>query len=407
MVVTVLSAGFALVAAYFAGLAAERLRLPRLTGYLLSGMALGPYSLNLITQPVVERMGFVNGLAVAMIAFIAGLEMNVRRFRPRLGVMLHLGAVTLFVLYAGLFAACWFAWPWLGIAPELQGLQKAAVVAVLTTVLASLSPTITIAIISETEAEGPFTELTLAIVILADLALILLFSLTMQLARQALGAAPDAPVIVSLTREIAGSLVFGAAGGFLIAAYLRLARAALPVVVIGFCALLAAGVRFGFEPLLAGLAAGLVVENLVPPRGDHLREALKHGALPVFVVFFTAAGASLPLSVLAVTGGIALGLSLVRMGLILVGTRLATYSARRHRGDIPAEMSNRLWMGFVSQAGVTLGLTLIVSREFQGWGDLVQRLMICLIVFHELVGPVLFRTALARAGEIHHTGVKR
>jgi hypothetical protein len=57
-------------------------------------------------------------------------------------------------------------------------------------------------------------------------------------------------------------------------------------------------------------------------------------------------------------------------------------------------------MGLVSQAGVTLGLTILIASEFRTWGGQVQSLMVALIAMHELIGPVLFRAALARAGEI-------
>jgi hypothetical protein len=57
-------------------------------------------------------------------------------------------------------------------------------------------------------------------------------------------------------------------------------------------------------------------------------------------------------------------------------------------------------MGLVSQAGVPLGLTTIVASEFPGWGTSVQTLLVAMIALHELVGPMLFRTALAQAGEI-------
>ena len=57
-------------------------------------------------------------------------------------------------------------------------------------------------------------------------------------------------------------------------------------------------------------------------------------------------------------------------------------------------------MGLVSQAGVTLGLSVLLASEFPGWGGRIQTLMVALIALHEIVGPVLFRGALGRAGEI-------
>ena len=67
---------------------------------------------------------------------------------------------------------------------------------------------------------------------------------------------------------------------------------------------------------------------------------------------------------------------------------------------MPKEIGDPTWMGLVSQAGVTLGLTILVASEFPTWGARLQALMVALIAMHELIGPVLFRAALARAGEI-------
>jgi Kef-type K+ transport system membrane component KefB len=359
-------------------------------------MICGPYLANIITRPMARELQLINGLAVVLIAFIAGLEMNFRRLRPRLRAMLELGGIAMLVLYGALLAIFWLAWPWLGIAPELTGLQRLAVVALLTTVVASFSPTVTIALVAESRASGPLTELTLAVVILADLLLILFFTLVMQLVRFAFGGDQDVGLFVSLSWEIFGSFAFGAAAGSLFAFYLRHVGREIPVALLGFCALIAGvGAEMHLEPLLAALAAGLVVENIAPPRGDKLKEAVERGALPVLVVFFAAAGASLQLDALATIGGIALAVSALRMLLIWLAARIGVAYAR-----IDPATGGLVWMGLVSQAGVTLGLTLIVAGEYPTWGATMQTLMVSLIAIHQLTGPVLFRAALGRAGEI-------
>ena len=70
------------------------------------------------------------------------------------------------------------------------------------------------------------------------------------------------------------------------------------------------------------------------------------------------------------------------------------------KGPLGPPIGDKVWMGMVSQAGVTLGLTLIIAGEYPTWGATVQTLVVSLIALHQLVGPVLFRAALARAGEI-------
>ncbi len=126
-----------------------------------------------------------------------------------------------------------------------------------------------------------------------------------------------------------------------------------------------------------------------------LKDAIERSALPVLVVFFAAAGASLQINALAVIGIVALAVSVVRLLLI----RSATFAAGRYAG-LPPALAGWVWMGLVSQAGVTLGLTLIIAGEFPTWGSQLQTLSVALIAIHELVGPVLFRSALVRAGEV-------
>lgn len=393
---TALALGFALIAAAVSGTLIERIGLPRVTGYLVFGMLVGPYMANIITRPMARELQLINGLAVVLIAFIAGLEMNFERLRPQLRAIARLSGVSMLVMYAGLFTAFWLGWSWLGITGEFTTLQQLAIVAVLTTMVASYSPTVTIALIAESRASGPLSELTLAVVILADLVLILLFTLVIQFVRFSFGGAGEVGLLVSLSWEIFGSFAFGSVVGAVFAFYLRHVGREVPVALLAVCALIAGvGSQLHIEPLLAALAAGLVVENIAPPRGDMLKEAVERGALPVLVVFFAAAGASLQLDALAIIGWVAVAVSALRMFLIWSGARFGAQYA-----GIGPPIGGLVWMGLVSQAGVTLGLALLVSAEYPTWGATVQTLMLALIALHQLSGPVLFRAALARAGEI-------
>ncbi|HTI36991.1 MAG TPA: cation:proton antiporter [Vicinamibacterales bacterium] len=393
---TALAIGVALVAAALVGRIAERIGLPRVTGYLVFGLLCGPSIANIITRPMARELQIVNGLAVTLIAFVAGLEMNLRRLAPRLTVIARVGGVTILLTYLMIFVAVWTAWPWLRIAPGFTGIHRLAASALLTALVASFSPTVSIAIVAEARAAGPFTELTLAIVILADLVLILAFTLIMQFVRVTFGTAAHVSLFAGVTWEIFGSFAFGALAGGVLALYLAHIGREVAIVVLGFCVVIA-GVaeHFQLEPLMAALAAGLVVENLAPSAGDVVKEGVERSALPVLVVFFAAAGASLQLDALATLGWIALGVAAARTGAIWISARLGRAAA-----GLSDEVTAMTWMALVSQAGVTLGLTLIVAAEFPGWGTTIETLMLALIALHQLIGPVLYRAALARAGEI-------
>ncbi len=392
-----LALGVALIAGSIVGWLFEFLRLPRITGYLVFGLLCGPYVANIITQQMARDLQLANGLAIAVVAFIAGLQLNLSRLRPQLGTLSAIGGVTVLVGWAGLFALLYAVWPWLPIEPALAPLQRAAAVALAVTILMGLSPTVTIAIITDSRARGPLSEMAVAVVVLADLAIIVLFGVCLQAARFAFDATGGSGLVrlAATGWALVGSLAFGAIVGALFALYLRYIGREVTVVLLAMCAVLTGiGSAMHFEPLLAAVAAGLVVQNVMPPTGEVLRDAIERGAMPLLVLFFAAAGASLHIEAVATIGVTALALSATRLALVRAGTRLGAWMA--HQDTREARL---LWRALMSKAGVTLGLTVLVAGEFAGWGLRLQTLMVAVIALHELVGPILFRSALVQLKE--------
>ena len=120
---TALALGFALIGALVTGDALRRFQLPRVTGYLLFGLVVGPYLGNLITQTMAVQLQVVTGIATTLIALIAGLTLSFERLGPRLGAIVRLTAATLAVTMTGMSAVAWILWPWLPIAREAVGIS--------------------------------------------------------------------------------------------------------------------------------------------------------------------------------------------------------------------------------------------------------------------------------------------
>jgi trehalose-6-phosphate synthase/Kef-type K+ transport system membrane component KefB len=394
---TALALGFTLVGAMVAGDLLRRFHLPRLTGYLLFGLMFGPYLGNVISEPMARQLQIVNGVATTLIAFIAGLAINFERLGRRAAGIARITVITLGVAIAGLFAVAWLAWPWLPVAPGATGLPKLAMIALLVVIVVSFSPTMTAAVISETGARGHLSELVLAMVVLADVLVLVLFSLLMQGARAVMtGDTDDIGVLVRLGWELGGAIAFGSLVGALFALYLRYVAREVSIVLIAVCAILGqVGAAQQFEPLLAAMAAGLVIENLAVAEGDALKVALQRSALPVLVVFFVAVGTSLRVDTLAAVGAVAIGLVVIRIALIRLGLAIGMRAA-----EVDPRVGAYAWTGLISQAGITLGLASVVATEFPTWGGQVQMLLVALIAIDELLGPPIFRTGLAHAGEI-------
>jgi trehalose 6-phosphate synthase len=396
---TALVLGFVLIGAWLAGDALRWLRMPRLTGYLLFGVAIGPYAGNLITGTMASQLQVVAGIATTLIALIAGLTLSVERLGPRFAPIARFTAMTVLLPLAMIFAVAWAAWPWLPIDAGAMGLSRVAMALLLAVMIVSFSPTMTAAVITDTAARGRLSQLVLAVVVMADLVLLVFFALTMQLARVVLnpgGNLTFAAVAARVAWESGGAIAFGSLVGALFALYLRYVSREVPLVLLGVCALLSqVGSVQQFEPLLAAMAAGLVIENLSVAQGDALRTAVRQAAPPVLVVFFVAVGAALRLDAVAATTVLIVAVVVLRLAAIRLGV-----AAGLRLSGLDPEPARHVWTGLVSQAGITLGFAAVAANEFGAWAMQVQVLLVGAIAINELIGPVVFRRGLSNAGDL-------
>jgi Kef-type K+ transport system membrane component KefB len=212
---------------------------------------------------------------------------------------------------------------------------------------------------------------------------------------------PSASVSVENLRavghELLGSVSLGTTLGLLLIAYLRLlgTQVLLLLVAIGFA--LSAGLQYlRFEPMLTFLTAGFVVQNL-SKQGDVLLHVIEDTGGIVFIVFFATAGAHLDLPLLATMWPIALSLCFARF----VATYIAHRAGAALADDTPL-VKRWGWSSLVSQAGLTLGLSAVLAHTFPQIGEGLRSLVVATVAINEVVGPIFFKLALERAGEVRN-----
>lgn len=394
---TVLGFGFLVLAALQAGSVFAALRLPRLTGYLLCGVLTGPDVLGLLTRAMVGDLRLVNGVAVSLIALTAGGELDLRALRPRLrsvvvtSLLALLSAIVAITLTSMLFSSR------LPFMAGLSGGQQWSVALTLGVLLASLSPAVTIAIFSETGSDGPVSETSLGVVVFADILIIVAFTAVHALDASVfhLRGGGDLSPLVKLSIEIGGSALVGALVALAILAWHRIVREHLSLFILAVCIIATeVGSRLHLDALLVCLVAGLLLQNVLGLRGEVLAKVLAPAGLPIYAVFFALAGANLQLADLAVLWPLALLFSVVRgaalMGSARVGAKITG----------AGEMVER-WMplALIPQAGVSVGLAELLGRHFPEWGAGTRSLVLAVMTVNVVVGPLLLRYGLARAGE--------
>lgn len=396
----VLGFGFMLLTAFFSGRVFAELRLPKLTGYIACGILVGPYALDLVDTDMVSRLRIFNNVAISLIALTAGAEMNVREFRPLLRTVGYITLVGVLGTTVLLGTVLFFARSLLPFFAELSTGQALAVAFTIGVTVAAQSPAVVVALRDELRADGPVTRTVLGVVVLADFVIIVCFAIASAIAQFSLGEGADVGETVGrVSWELFGSIGIGAVAGLILSFYLSRVREGVGLFVLLLCVAIAeVGVRLHLDPLLIALGAGIVVQN-VGRVAEPLLHAIHDASLPIYVVFFATAGATIHLDVIPSVAAPAVLLIATRALGLLAGSRLGA----RLAGADPA-VQRFAGFGLLPQAGLALALALLFARTFPSFGEGAQALILSIVAINEILAPAFYRYALIRSGEATSTG---
>jgi len=394
---TALAFGFLVLAAVQSGEIAAQMRLPRLTGYLLCGLACGPSATGLLTAPMISGLKLVSSVAVGLIALSAGCELDLKHLRPRLRSVVAISGLSLVLGLAVVTGLVVAMGAWLPFLRDLTSPQRWVVAFNLGVLIASLSPSVVLALLTESGAQGPVSETGLGVVVFSDIAVIVLFGIGSSAAQQVFGGAHDGvSPVTKLAIELFGSVTLGASLAVAIRLWVRPVQRGLVLFILAVCVVSAeVGSRLHLDPLLINLAAGLMLQNVLRVSGEEIAHALEPASLPIFAVFFALAGAGLDLAVVRTLWVAALVFAAARAAALSAGALAGARLAR-------AEPVVRRWIPFalLPQAGVSVGLAELLARHFPAWGGGARALVLAVVTLNLIVGPVLLRMALLRSGEV-------
>lgn len=397
--------GAAAIIGFYMGRAARLARLPSLIGYMIVGVILGPSFLNLLSESVAEPLSFVTEIALGLVAFSIGAELSFSSLR-------RLGPGIVSIILAESFGAFFV------VTCAVYLLTRDAAMALVFGAMAPASaPAGTVAVIQEYKAKGNLTKALYAVVGFDDGLAIVIFGFAAAIARNILVAEAGGTGSRFLSalwmplREIGLSLVIGIAAGFAFCRIVRRLKESRDILIVTFGVVLIVtglSVRLHLSLILTNMIIGSVLVNT-------RREALVHrvtGSLVdvmplVFVLFFCLAGAHLELASLPALGAVGVVYILGRSAGLIGGARLGAAFGR-----VDPNVKKYVGLGILSQAGVAIGLSLIIRQDFAELaakysiphaleiGTSVLTTITATCIFFEIVGPILAKFALSRAGEI-------
>ena len=383
---TLLLVGITMMAGLIMSRAAKLVKLPNVTAFLVAGLIIGPCVAGIISREQAESMGIISEAALGFIAYSIGGEFKLSYLKKigkaPLTITFFQGMTTAVCVDVGLIL--------FGVDVPLALLLGAIGLAT--------APAATLMVVRQYKADGPVTQMLLPVVAMDDALGLMVFSISAAVAQGMLGGEVTiSSMLLTPLIEIVGSFALGAALGWLLAFGARFFASrgnklalsiALVLAGVGLCDIL------NLSSLLVCMMIGAMMVNLSQQR-EVLIEQCNRFTPPLFLLFFVLSGADLDLSVLPSVGLIGVAYLLLRCIGKWGGTYLGAVCVKADK-----HIRHYLGLTLLPQAGVAIGMAALVSARFPTLAAQVNTIVLAGVLVFELIGPVITKIALTKAGEI-------
>jgi Kef-type K+ transport system membrane component KefB/GTPase SAR1 family protein len=401
---TLAALGFIFLAAYAFGDLAYQFKLPKISGYLIAGIIFGPYSkfifgtdlLSVFSLDVVNDIKLIDGLAVGLIALTAGGELRISELKPIFKGMTYVILFKLLFISTVIFAVVLFSAPYVPIFASQSFAVILAVAIFLAILMLGTSPAATIAVINETQSRGRMTNFVLGTAVLKDVLMVILLAFGISFAKLNFSgnAGFEWSLISTNIFNLFLSLGAGAVFGYLFVLYFRHVNAEKVLFILSSILIITEiSNALHLDTLLVFIFIGFFVQNFSKFGHDFI-DPIEKLSVPIYVVFFTIAGAGLNIEAFYLSYQIAILVFGVRILLIYISAKLGTKLANE-----PKPLQRNVWMGFISQSAVVIGLSVIILQKIPEINAVFNPIIIGIVGLNLLFGPISFKFALRRVKE--------
>lgn len=387
--------GALLILCLMMGRFVSHFRVPKVTGYLLAGILLSPSAINIFSNVLSQKIDgsicelrFLCDLALGLIAFSIGGEFQNERFKKMGKKIIIISLCETFATFFLVFCSLFFFTTNLPVAICLGVLSIAT------------APAATLLVLREYDSEGVVTNSLLILTGLNNFICLTLFTICFPTVMALSHGESFTTFILTLFSSFGSMLVSLAAGfilGFLLSIFeKRITKANELIVLTVGTIILGIGLAqmLNVSPLLVNLVMGATVINIAK-KGKMLFEEIQRIDLPIYAAFFALSGASLHWDLLSVVGGV---------GVLYVAGRVAGKVLGVFYGAVQARASQSLkrygGCGLLAQAGVALGLALLIEDRDQKLGEVVSTTIFSTVIVFEILGPLAVRWSIVKSGEV-------
>jgi Kef-type K+ transport system membrane component KefB len=387
---TILCLGIVLVGALVAEKIVNYLKVPAITSYILLGILLGPYALNVTGEGLMAASELLSNIVLGFIAFHIGKNFSLEHFKrigkAVLSISLSVTVATLICVTVGIYYVA------------QQPFHIALLFGAISTATA---PATTMMIIRQYKARGLFTDVLLGTVAIDDAWGIMIFSVSLAIAQILQLGQFSELVIMFVTMKAAGKIFFSMILGLIMAflaskisVYLKRREDVLTFILGAILINTGIALYFHMSPLLSNMFFGAVLVN-IEKTSFRFFDSLSAVDWPLYVMFYVLAGANLDVGLLSTLGLI---------GSVYIISRIIGRIGGAYAGAVivGAEKSIQKYMGLalMAQAGVAIGLAMLAKVNLPHTGGAILNTIIATTVIYEILGPIATRYSLLKARNI-------
>lgn len=387
--------GILIVSGFIGAKVSDKAKIPQVVGYIIVGVLVGVSGFELVSLKMVANLEFISSLALALIGFTVGGELNysdIKELGTSILVITIFESLSAFVL---VLLSVFF-------------LTKSLPVALIFGALASATaPAATVDVLWQYRSKGPLTTTIFAVVGLDDAAALAIYAFAASIAKVLISGKKNVSLLAMVERpffEIIGSLVLGCLMGIILHYILKTTRHKkneLLIISLGFI-LICAGLAnyLDFSLILTSMALGVTLTNFSIGNKESF-DAIASTTPPIYLLFFILVGARMQIALLPKLG---------LLGLIYVVMRISGKAFGAYFGasisNAPAVVKKYLGFALISQAGVAIGLAIDASHTFKKLGPqgahlglLVINVIAATTFIFQIIGPPLTKYAIFGAKE--------
>lgn len=394
--------GLLLVLGFFLGELATKTGLPKVSGYIIAGILLNPEVLGIVPKEFIASTEPLINIALSVITFAIGGSLSFSNIKKSGKMILTLTLFESLGAYLFTFLFIFIALYFTQVIPSVP--TAIAVSLLLASLAAPTDPSATLAVSQQYKAHGVVSSTVMGIAAFDDIAGIMFYTITLVATKSMMGGSSFAfgATSLELLQSIGGGIGIGIGIGFLFNQIIKLViketEGTLIVITLGTI-FLSYGIAdyLKTDALLATMALGMMIINYNVLRNKIFGLIERYTEELIFVIFFTLSGLHLELSVLGSSFGLiiiyVLGRSSGKYLGIVTGAKLV---------KAPNAVQKYTFGGLFPQGGIVIGLALVIATEpaFEKYASTIIGVVIGSAVIHELLGPLLARISLKKAGEI-------